>query len=1192
MAPAGCDIALGDAAAQAPGALGCLIVQHLAVKGFCVLDAGLSPEVLAEALKEAEDLERQQRFKRIHPIIAEGLLGPDGSGGIAELHLPDAGEDELALDGETLQSVDHTLSDLVFLVEPHISALGADLGHRTAATIHRCSRRADNAAALDPALKEVDVEKWLMQFVRHTLMVAIFLGPTDGVLTLEPYDTPDADPLRLSIWPGCVVVLRPDLMSHHFSSLGKSLTATCFCLDATTKRFSLEGKLKPAVSALDNWMTSRLKTLKTLETEETVWDAAIPRSWQKAMNHMFHKGELVGVRSISCKFPATDCVTSWFKASVAGPDYVTEVPSTRWDHSEIYDPDLESWKRHKSYCKHAAFIDGVEMFDCKMFDISPAEAKIMDPQQRLILETGYTAFASMGHTKKTLRNALCGVYVASGTDEWQHVNRKKDYGPFEATGSSLAIIAGRFSYIMALKGPALVFDNEGSSALTATYFAAESLQRRGNAARNDFSIALGVHLCLASMWWPSHCAAGWLSRKGRCSTFDASADGYVRGEGCAAMVLKQYSDFVGNAYVVDEEVASSALGCIAGARINSSGRSCGLSAPSGPAEQEAIVEALHNARVSPLDVDIVEVHGTGVLLADAVEAASAQKVHRDRPQDAGDDSPALALLAGKTSLGNQVECGGFASLFKALLVGRSGIMTPSLHLGVLNKHIDVSQPPVLLPTEVVDIEAPSTYAGVMARGFGGSNAYVLTWSEAADAAADVKARLEDDKGLSKRHAIQYWPAGGAPLKPDLRAREHYCVVGSWNNWQKGEPMEDEGKGIFGYTITLSETQQEFFQIWLDGDSTKVLHPGCTRGSKADRVHGPEDVSTAAAYWVVDARSELVGYCSPAAHRAAVAADGEPALALQAVQVRTPDAGLPGDTYRIRLRLSGCWRTVDWEKVERQDSEQSLRVYGRYAVVGSWNKWQPQQMAEDESAPGSFSAEVTASSDADEFQLWRNSDARQALYPPASPSSGSRSRPAGGSDAISEVALGPDSDAAGRRWSLQGSPGDVFRIELRLELDRPRMQVLKTVSWSKVKAAGTAAPPGADRRAYFLLGTWDGWQVAKPMRWDGSGYRAEVELGRHGKESFRVLQDGDREQVIHPNCQDASPHSFHVTQGPSPHASARAFFWTIGARAELDAAAPGKMYEVRLAWPQPASAAGAAGTTSKPRPRLTWSPLQA
>merc|ERR1712216_215256 len=295
-------------------------------------------------------------------------------------------------------------------------------------------------------------------------------------------------------------------------------------------------------------------------------------------------GQMVGVYGAACRFAGTSELEAWYQASLSGPDYVTEVPVQRWDHSKVYDPDPESWRNYKSYCKHAAFIEGVELFDCKMFDISPNEAKSMDPNQRLLLEVGYDALYRMGMRRKTLRDAACGVYVGNGVCEWNYVPRAPDFGAYGATGGALSISAGRFSYGLGLKGPSMVLDTEASSGLTATYFALESVQQRGNAAANKFAIAMGVHLCLAALWWPSQCASGWLCRGGRCFTFDASAGGYVRADGCSAVVLKPLAQFVeGECVPVDDHDDTTLVGCIAGAKMNSNGVNAGFSAPSGPA---------------------------------------------------------------------------------------------------------------------------------------------------------------------------------------------------------------------------------------------------------------------------------------------------------------------------------------------------------------------------------------------------------------------------------------------------------------------------------------------------------------------------------------------------------------------------------------------------------------------------------
>jgi acyl transferase domain-containing protein len=355
----------------------------------------------------------------------------------------------------------------------------------------------------------------------------------------------------------------------------------------------------------------------------------------------------------------------------------------------------------------------------------------------------------MGLRKKTLVDKACGVYIANGICEWNHAQRAFDAGAFGATGSSLSIGAGRFSFVLGLKGPSMVLDTEASSGLTAVHMAADSTRQR-NRLPTDFSVAIGVHLCLASLWWPSHCASGWLCRQGgRCFTFSASAAGYVRGEGVGALVVKPL------AKVMQEKVDPTLCGCVAGSSLSSNGRSASLAAPNGPAEQEVVCEAMRNANISSFDVDGVETHGAGALLADAVEVGSMLRSHRS-PEEYGNP---LALLATKSSVGNQVECSGIAGLFRVLHSARLQVVPSNLHLGVCNPHIETFDQPALFPTESIEGRAPSTFIGVMARGFGGSNAFVIGFGHATNHLTSPATEAVAVETARRKEMLPSWPAG-------------------------------------------------------------------------------------------------------------------------------------------------------------------------------------------------------------------------------------------------------------------------------------------------------------------------------------------------------------------------------------------------------------------------------------------------
>jgi len=1121
--------------------IGDLIVQHLAIKGFCSVELGLRDGIARQISEEVGELDAQQRLQPVNATIAEGLLGVEGSARIAQLETPEP-QGVGGHPGTALGSLDHTLMEVGLLMGPHAGRLGFDLNSRCAAVLHRAGEPAYPA----PRLGEADASAWLSVFLRHRVMMVVFLGPSTGVLELVPYDLAHAHTYKIRPTVGTMVVLRPDILSHKYYASPSSFALSAFCLPAARNLRNPAGnkQMIPAARELDEWIMSRLQELKEREGEAAT-EPGMPPGWHKAMNQSYHAGQMIAVRSAACQFPFEDEFDTWFRACNSGPDYVTEVPQVRWDHAEVYDPDPESWRRHKSCCRHASFVDGTELFDCNAFQLPVSEARSMDPHHRMVLEVGYSAFYRMDLRRGKLVNWPCGVYVGCGNNEWLFVPKATAAAacPPKTPGS------GRFSYVLGLKGPSMTVDTEASSGMVALYLAAESVQQVGGAHTNQHAIAFGAHLCLAPTWWPSHCASGWLSGEGRCFTFNATAAGYVRGEGCCAAVVSSAAECIDGQYV-DNAEGGPLLGCIAGATMNSNGTSASLSTPNGPAEQEVMAEALQNARVSPSDVDCIEAHGAAHFLADAVEVGSFMRVYRAEEQ--GQVLPFTGL---KTSVGNQIECGGIAAFLKALFAAQWGLMTPNLHLNQINPHIDAGNQPSSFANEASEFAGTSLYIGVMSRGFGGSNVHALAWGHVSDD------RVPQAQPLAQQGALAFWPGGGGILPQDMCPDKAYTIVGTWSQWKDPRPMEKEGSDTFGFTVTLGENRWEQFQIWLDGDSDRVLHPGQPKASKESHVCGPEP-NPCGCNWIIDGRPRYVAALDESAegeHKGEM--EGKPAARLEwerakdsvirACESGTEDTGRPGDQYRVRLRIAGQWRTVSWDKLCRAaDSDQVAPTVtsGRYYIAADWNDWDFEEIASDPSAPGVFRREVALQRDGGYFQVVRDRDWAQVLYPAI---------PGGGG--ACEV-LGPDDEGSDLNWFVDGKAGDVFRVQFQRTFEEGAD--IKKVSWSLLHHEQLSDDQlvAASLPRYCILGTWSGWAKSAAMDWDGEHYRYRLRLGSRGEESFQILKDGHLDQVICPNCRDATPHSFHVLRGPGH--DLHGLHWTVG-RHERDGGKPGAWYEVRL-----------------------------
>ncbi|CAM9882194.1 unnamed protein product, partial [Chrysoparadoxa australica] len=386
-----------------------------------------------------------------------------------------------------------------------------------------------------------------------------------------------------------------------------------------------------------------------------------------------------------------------------------EVPHNRWDVDAYYDSDPGS--PGKTYARAGGFVNGLELFDNTFFSISAAEAQGMDPQQRLLLEVGYEALHGAGYTKASLAGSNIGVFVGACTNDWNHLASTftDSIGTYTGTGGAASILANRLSYLLGLHGPSMTIDTACSSSLVALDLAMQSLQLGGCSA----ALVIGVNLMLSPATFEVFSKARMLSPDGRCATFDVSANGYARGEGCGAIVLKRLSA------CEDDSV----LAVVRGSAVAHNGRSASLTAPNGVSQQMAIRQALDQAGVEPHEVSYVEAHGTGTALGDPIEVGALKAVYR---WERGEESP-LVVGALKTNIGHLEGAAGIAGLIKAVLVLQHQAAPPNLHFRKLNPAIDVEGFPVVFPTMggLTSLEGSGTYAGVSSFGFGGANAHVL-----------------------------------------------------------------------------------------------------------------------------------------------------------------------------------------------------------------------------------------------------------------------------------------------------------------------------------------------------------------------------------------------------------------------------------------------------------------------------------
>jgi len=425
------------------------------------------------------------------------------------------------------------------------------------------------------------------------------------------------------------------------------------------------------------------------------------------------EAEPIAVVGMGCRFPGgANSPDKFWQLLKSSTDAISQVPPDRWDIEALYDPDPSI--PGKMNTRWGGFLQSpIDSFDPAFFGISPRESAYMDPQQRLMLEVSYEALENAGQTQADLTGSRTGVFVASYHNDYGHA-AQADYEMIDAyttTGTAHSIVANRVSFWLNLRGPSVTIDTACSSSLVAVHLACQSLRRE----ECDLALAGGVSLILSPEVTISLSKWGFMAPDGRCKTFDASANGFVRGEGCGMVVLKRLADALAD----DDPI----LALIRGSAVNQDGRTNVMTAPSGLAQQAVVREALSSAQVKPEQVTYIEAHGTGTSLGDPIEVEALSEIFRSSSIQA----TTCALASVKTNIGHLEAAAGIAGLIKVVLAMRHGAIPPHLHFKELNPHISLEGTPFSIPTELTPWQPDGIrrIAGVSSFGFGGTNAHIV-----------------------------------------------------------------------------------------------------------------------------------------------------------------------------------------------------------------------------------------------------------------------------------------------------------------------------------------------------------------------------------------------------------------------------------------------------------------------------------
>jgi len=493
--------------------------------------------------------------------------------------------------------------------------------------------------------------------------------------------------------------------------------------------------------------------------------------------------EPIAVIGVGARFPKAHGVHEFWKLLKENIDGISEVPPDRWDKEAFYSPDYGT--PGKMVTKYAGFVDNIDLFDAQFFEISPREAVQIDPQQRLLLEVTWEAFEHAGLPAEKFMGSKTGVFVGISTNDYSRLahGHLDKINPYSGTGNAFSIAANRISYLFDFHGPSMSMDTACSSSLVAVHNACQSLLD----GECDMAVAGGVNLIITPELSITFSQAHMLSPDGRCKTFDASADGYGRGEGAGMVVLKRLSDALNDGDRI--------LAVIKGSAVNQDGKSNGITAPNGLAQQQVILEALANANAEPDQIQYIEAHGTGTILGDPIEVESLKHVMlQERSRD-----NFLYLGSVKTNIGHLESAAGIAGLIKTVLALYHEEIPAHLHFKELNPHIKLNGAPIKIPTQNIPWKRGERkrMAGVSAFGFGGTNAHVILEE------APLQENIDPERGeliKDKPFILPISAKSPTALNDYARALSHFVH----------HHLIDESNALYdlGFTLALKRTHHD------------------------------------------------------------------------------------------------------------------------------------------------------------------------------------------------------------------------------------------------------------------------------------------------------------------------------------------------------------------------------------------------
>jgi acyl transferase domain-containing protein/D-arabinose 1-dehydrogenase-like Zn-dependent alcohol dehydrogenase len=586
-----------------------------------------------------------------------------------------------------------------------------------------------------------------------------------------------------------------------------------------------------------------------------------PRSANPAPSVAAH--EDIAVIGMSGQFPQAGNLDEFWLNLAQGKDCVTEVPAERWALADHFEAGAKV--PQKTYCNSMGAIENVDQFDPLFFNIAPAEARLMDPEQRLFLQNVWHCFEDAGLRPSSVAGSRCGVFVGCAPGDYGQMLGADRLTAHGLMGGAASILSGRVAYFFNLQGPCLSIDTACSSSLAAITQACSSLV----AGTSDLALAGGAYVMSGPSMHIMTSQAGMLSKRGRCQTFDQAADGFVPGEGVGVVLLKRLSDA--------ERDGDRIYGVIKGWGIKQDGKTNGITAPSVNSQIALEKEVYERFAVDPKHITFVEVHGTGTKLGDPIEVEALTQSFRAYT----DNTQYCALGSVKTNIGHGLTSAGIAGFIKVMLCLWHKKLVPSIHYSSTNEHIELSGSPFFVNTEFRDWDcgdSPTRLAAMSSFGFSGTNVHLVMEERAAEIApsnhdkgaqdrdvlivlsAKVESQLNEQARLLHAHLTQHetlWIVDVAytlqtcrepmPCRLAFTAASRATVLEKLDKLMRGERpadvfavQEGSSNGLASF-IGDDADAQELLRAWMRKKALKKLAELWTQGMDLDwrQLHGTD-----------------------------------------------------------------------------------------------------------------------------------------------------------------------------------------------------------------------------------------------------------------------------------------------------------------------------------------------------------------